>query len=48
MDSYLRVPEFYVNVEFTKLKVLKQRDGTKIGFSLNLRDICLEFVICKN
>ncbi|TNV74643.1 hypothetical protein FGO68_gene5677 [Halteria grandinella] len=45
---YLRSPDYYVNVEFTKLRIIKNREGVKTGFALMLRDVTLEFMIMPN
>lgn len=44
----MKTPDFYVNIEFTKLRIIKNREGIKTGFALMLRDVTLEFMIMPN
>jgi hypothetical protein len=39
----MKLPDFYINVEFTKLKIIKNKEGLKIGFTLSIKDATLEF-----
>ena len=46
-DPEYDVPEFYTNIEFAKMKVLKNHSHLKIGFSLSFKSINHQFVFDK-
>lgn len=43
-DPEYDVPEFYTNIEFSKMKILKNHSHLKIGFSLSFKSINHQFV----
>lgn len=38
-------PQFFINVEFSSLKIIKNKAGIKCGFALTLRDIRHDLII---
>ena len=42
------LPMYFVSIEFAKLKVIKNRSGLKIGFTLSLKDVHHSFIIKLN
>jgi hypothetical protein len=43
--SLIEKPQFYINVEFCSLKIIKNKFGIKCGFALTLRDTRHDLII---
>jgi hypothetical protein len=40
------LPDYYLNIEFATLNVIKNGQGIKCGFNLTFRDKSHDFIIC--
>lgn len=42
---FTKQPDYYLSVEFSKLRIIKNKEGMKCGFALTLKEITIEFII---